>query len=128
MRGDRILPCEGRSAGLARSYVRETLGAWGQSQLADTAALLVSELVTNAVLHARTPLHLSLRLHPNRVRVEVGDGNPAQPAMQKPDPLSPGGRGLVLVDRLAPTWGVEERAAGKVVWFELPITVDCGSV
>jgi anti-sigma regulatory factor (Ser/Thr protein kinase) len=119
MQGDRALPCEARSAGIARRFVLDMLSRWGHFPNAETAALLVSELVTNAVLHARTPLHLSLRTTGGRIRVEVSDGDRERPTLRDPEPVSPGGRGLVLVDRLASAWGVEERPTGKVVWFEL---------
>lgn len=125
MRGDVSLPLEAKSVGLARRFVIGTLGRWGNSSSAETAALLVSELVTNAVLHAKDPLQVSLRMSGTTIRVEVSDGASERPALRPLDPTSPGGRGLVLVDRLANSWGVEDRAPGKVVWFELVGSPEC---
>jgi anti-sigma regulatory factor (Ser/Thr protein kinase) len=94
------------------------------SPLRDDAVLLVSEVVTNAVIHARTPLRLFLHDRPHLVRVEVEDASPDQPVTtttttSAPDALRASGRGLELVERLADAWGVESRRTGKVVWFEL---------
>lgn len=103
------------SAGLAREFVRATLTSWESSvDVADTV-LVVSELVTNVLLHAHgAPL---IRLLPavDGVRVEVCDDSP-QP------PLPARGLGLALVDSLATSWGSSPRGRGKAVWCELPAT------
>ena len=107
------------SAALARRFVDETFGQWACDALADTARLLVSELVTNAVLHARTDLTLVLRLVREGVRVEVHDGSPLPPVVRRYEDEAMTGRGLSLVDQLAGSWGVERSGDGKAVWFVL---------
>jgi anti-sigma regulatory factor (Ser/Thr protein kinase) len=83
--------------------------------------LLVSELVTNAVVHAGSPAVVRLDADVERIKVAVADRDPEKaPKMAEPEPLSPSGRGVLLVDRLASRWGVEPQRSGKVVWFELP--------
>ena len=83
--------------------------------------LLVSELVTNAVVHAGSPAVVRLDADPERIKVTVADRDPdKKPSMRVPDPTSPNGRGVLLVDRLAARWGVEPQRSGKLVWFELP--------
>ena len=89
----------------------------------ETAALLVSELATNAVVHASSDFAVTV-VYPTssgRVRVEVVDGVPGQPMPLRPPPTAPHGRGLLLVSSLAQEWGVEGagRRAGKTIWFEL---------
>jgi hypothetical protein len=103
------------SAGLAREFVRTTLTSWQSAVDADDAVLVVSELVTNVLLHAHgAPL---IRLLPtvDGVRVEVSDDSP-QP------PLPARGLGLALVEGLTTAWGSSPQGSGKVVWCELPAT------
>ena len=107
------------SAAAARRFVAETLGGWGCDVLVDTGRLLVSELVTNAILHARTTMTLVVRLRRTGVRVEVHDASPGAPVLRDYGDDAMTGRGLALVDELAESWGVERHADGKAVWFEL---------
>ena len=119
-----------RSAAEARGFVTSTLQDWELDGLADMAALLVSELVTNALLHARSSLVVQIMSGPAAVKVSVGDGSAALPQPRRdPDQeraqaaieLAEGGRGLVLVEAIADRWGVESQQAGKRVWFELDV-------
>ena len=105
--------------GVARRFVRTSLTEMDASML-DAVELLTSELVTNAVIHAGSEPRLGLVLHPDRIRVEVHDTDPRPPAQRDPDPASPGGRGLMLLEQLATSWGVDAADEGKVVWFEVP--------
>jgi len=87
----------------------------------DDLVLLVSELVTNAVVHAGSPAAVRLDADVERIKVAVADRDATRaPTMADPDPASSSGRGVRLVDRLATRWGVEPHSEGKVVWFELP--------
>ena len=88
-------------------------------EVAEDVLLLVSELVTNAVLHARSAVHLSAVVEPGRVLVAVGDDDPHHTPVQ-PDrgAMATSGRGMRLVELLASSWGVETSASSKVVWFE----------
>jgi anti-sigma regulatory factor (Ser/Thr protein kinase) len=117
-----MLPAAGQSPGLARQVAREVLASWQLTHLTDTAVLLISELVTNAVLHARTggsALALHLELHGVWLRIEVHDGDLRGPEPRVPSELDESGFGFVIVDALADKWGVRETAAGKAVWAEL---------
>lgn len=108
------------SAALARLFVERTLGEWGCDAFLDQSRLLVSELVTNAVLHARTDFELVVHMTPRGVRIEVADGSPAAPVVRRYEDEAMTGRGLALVEELAARWGVDEAPhGGKVVWFEL---------
>lgn len=107
------------SAADARRFLDQTLGGWNCNALLDASRLLVSELVTNAVLHARTDLELVLRLTPHGVRVEVHDSSAATPVPRRYDDDAMTGRGLALVEELAARWGVDAEGDGKSVWFEL---------
>jgi len=116
------LPAAGRAAGVARQVTRETLAAWRVAHLEETAVLLVSELVTNAVRHARTGrLAIALRLEaPGAwLRIEVHDADPHEPRPRTPGALDESGFGLLLIEALAGKWGVRQTAAGKAVWAEL---------
>jgi GAF domain-containing protein/anti-sigma regulatory factor (Ser/Thr protein kinase) len=85
------------------------------------AALLTSELVTNAVLHAATPMCVTLHILPDRIRVDVADGDPSFPAIKEYGQDAATGRGLTLFNTLASNWGVQAVDGGKIVWFELPV-------
>lgn len=104
----------------ARRFVDETLRRWRCAEALETIELLVSELVTNAVLHAESPAEVAVVLHPERIRIEVTDGSTALPQRREAAPVDPTGRGLALVEELATAWGVEVRDEGKTVWFEVP--------
>jgi anti-sigma regulatory factor (Ser/Thr protein kinase) len=112
-------PSHPSSAGKARRLVDTTLHEWRCDHYLEIASLLVSELVANAVLHAGTAIHVVIRLHANRLRVEVHDGDARLPAAKHYSPLSATGRGLLLVERMAHDWGTVPTHTGKVVWFEL---------
>jgi len=107
------------SAALARRFVDDTLGSWGCDPIAEAGRLLVSELVTNAVLHARTDISVVVTLLRGGVRVEVHDRSTAAPVVRHYEDEAMTGRGLALVDQLAARWGVDRRGDGKSVWFEL---------
>jgi PAS domain S-box-containing protein len=83
------------------------------------AELAVSEIVTNALVHAGTPVDVTTLVDELTVRVEVGDGSPHLPDARDYDDLAGTGRGLRLLDELVDVWGVTPRVDGKVVWFEL---------
>jgi anti-sigma regulatory factor (Ser/Thr protein kinase) len=111
------LPPHPASVGRARRFVAEQLAAIGISDESGDAELVTSELVTNAVIHART--HITVRVVPDAdgARVEVVDGSEQMPGPRLATVASRNGRGLTLVDHFAPSWGVERTTAGKVVWF-----------
>jgi PAS domain S-box-containing protein len=106
-----------KSASHARSLVRSTLVSWELAALVDTAELLVSELVTNAVRHARGEIELRLAKGGTLV-CEVADGDERMPRRYQADAADERGRGLMLVGELADDWGTRPTAHGKVVWFE----------
>ncbi|HLF41231.1 MAG TPA: ATP-binding protein [Acidimicrobiia bacterium] len=113
------LPAEPASTRRARRFVVEALSGWSCSHLSENAALLTSELVTNAVLHAHSEVDLRVTRTDGGVLIEVMDEDPS-PVEPSPAPLyATHGRGLVLVDALARDWGIEPRTPGKSVWFEL---------
>jgi PAS domain-containing protein/anti-sigma regulatory factor (Ser/Thr protein kinase) len=102
-----------------RGIVRATLADWGLDELVDTACLVVSELVANAVLHAGSGIVLDLHPVDGGVRVAVHDPDERQPQPQPLDPDSERGRGMHLVDGVATRWGVDTTSYGKRVWAEL---------
>jgi hypothetical protein len=104
----------------ARRLVTAQLGDWGVGHLSDTAELLVSEVVTNALRHTRGPLRLNLRLNDSRLLCEVEDTESADPVRNVADLDAEGGRGTELLDLLAAAWGSMLTGTGKTVWFELP--------
>jgi hypothetical protein len=100
--------------------VSDTVRGWGFGDLADSAELLVSEVVTNVVLHARTEGEAVIEALPSGVRIAVSDGDPTPPQLRRPTPSVPDGRGLEIVASVARRWGVDHTSQGaKVVWFEL---------
>ncbi len=103
----------------ARRFVRERLAVWEALEHIDAAALVASELVTNAVLHARTAITLRLQMHGGTIRIEVYDENPRLPVVAPCPPDATSGRGLALISATATAWGMENRGDGKVVWAEL---------
>lgn len=117
------LPASAASTPAARRWITERLADL-PSELVDTAVLLTSELVTNAILHAGTGVVLSIHRGPDRVRVDVADGSPVQPAVKGYGNDATIGRGLTLFDRLASAWGTRPIIPrGKIVWFELPVDI-----
>jgi anti-sigma regulatory factor (Ser/Thr protein kinase) len=116
------LPATSQAPGLARQAIREALPSWQLAQLEEAALLLVSELVTNAVRHARNEgrmIALRLETTAGGLRIEVHDGDSRWPQPGTPDDLDESGYGFVLVDALASTWGVTDLAVGKAVWAVL---------
>lgn len=107
------------SAGLARRFVARTLAGWGRDDVSDDVTLLVSELVTNAVLHARSDLLLVVVSERGRLRVEVQDASPAAPVPRAAAADAMTGRGMALVENLSAEWGVRRTSGGKGVWFTL---------
>ena len=121
----RLAP-EVRSAGSARRFVEATLAQWGARSQLDIVKLLVSELVTNAVVHAHSEAEVVVRLTSSAVRVEVLDRSRDLPVVRQPAPTDVSGRGLALVEALATAWGVRMLPEGKAVWFEVPLAADPG--
>jgi hypothetical protein len=120
-----LLPPEPASAPLARAFVRERLSGAVRDPIVDTAELCVSELVTNAVLHAGTPLKvvldwLPVPQEPEAVRLAVQDSSPVLPRRVPHTQTACTGRGLGLVATLSRAWGIDPLpGSGKAVWCEL---------
>jgi anti-sigma regulatory factor (Ser/Thr protein kinase) len=113
------LPADPSSVSKARRFVRAALDGAGGAEFDEGAVLLVSELVTNALLHARTGPEVILRLDGDSLWIGVRDGSPVVPAPKRYRVDAATGRGLQLVERIAARWGVDSDGSGKVVWFEL---------
>jgi MEDS: MEthanogen/methylotroph, DcmR Sensory domain/Histidine kinase-like ATPase domain len=108
-----------RSPALARQMVRDVLTDRHLPHLAEDAIIVVSELASNAVRHARSGFAVTLTSTPLGVRITVTDSSGQRPALHCAAPSDSAGRGLQLVDRLANRWGVAPGPAGKMVWAEL---------
>ncbi|MFF4898202.1 ATP-binding protein [Streptomyces sp. NPDC001068] len=113
------LPRELTSVRQARHLVATQLNDWDVTDLADTAELLVSELVTNALRHTRGPLRLNLQLRHFRLLCEVEDTETSSPTRGAADVDAENGRGIELLDLLADAWGSVRTATGKTMWFVL---------
>ncbi|KAA0940980.1 ATP-binding SpoIIE family protein phosphatase [Streptomyces apricus] len=110
-----------REAGRMRAAVREQLHTWGLASLADTAELLVSELVTNAVRHSHSrPVELRL-VRGDTLLCEVEDDDHTLPTLLSAGPLDDAGRGMRVVSTLAREWGTSRTGSGKTVWYELTL-------
>lgn len=104
---------------LARSFVTKVLQRWDRLDLVDDGAMVVSELATNAVVHAGSGFTVGLSRWDGRIRVEVVDSSREVPQLQEPGVTGPSKRGLYLVDAVAARWGHAVAAGGKVVWAEI---------
>jgi anti-sigma regulatory factor (Ser/Thr protein kinase) len=118
-----LLPPEPSSPQRARDFVAAAVEAWATPELREQARLLTSELVTNAVMHARTDVTVTVILDDARqaVRVTVADGSEVPPRRRPYGALATTGRGIAMVVKAAKNFGVDVRPGGKSVWFELPI-------
>lgn len=114
-----------RSVPLARRRLCETLAGWGLEGVVESASLVLSELLTNAVRHGRVPgreIETRFARLPGVLRIEVHDASAKRPIMGLPGECAAGGWGLPMVDVLAAQWGVSDRCgSGKVVWAELAV-------
>lgn len=115
----RLRPAAG-AARQARELVTEACARWDLPQLVGPACTVVTELVNNAVVHARTPMEVMLRLRERRLDISVRDGSTVAPTSRGPaSPTAPGGRGLMMVEAVAQRWGYTPLDGGKVVWAVL---------
>ncbi|MEV8565836.1 SpoIIE family protein phosphatase [Streptomyces sp. NPDC051322] len=107
----------------ARRQLRELLHDWADPEQADSAVLMVSEMMTNVLVHTDGDAVLSAEVSGEpgvrRLRVEVADASDELPHKRRPGELASSGRGLMLMEGLADRWGVDPRGSGKSTWFEL---------
>ncbi|MFJ9849315.1 SpoIIE family protein phosphatase [Streptomyces sp. NPDC101150] len=107
----------------ARAQIRDVLHDWADADQVDSAVLMVSEMITNVLMHtdgdALLVAEISGERGSRRIRVDVADGSDELPHRRSPGELASSGRGLVLLELLAGAWGVNPRGDGKSTWFEL---------
>ena len=122
-RAELMLPMATSAPAAARAFAQSSGCADHALDMLDDALLLISELVTNSVLHGGPPIVLAIECDGEGLHVRVRDGAPGAPVVRQGDEEAEGGRGMSLVDLLSDTWGVEPVAdahgVGKQVWFEL---------
>ena len=117
------LALDPRSAGDGRRFVTERAAEWGWADMVDELALVVTELVANAVVHAQSKCVLRMEARPEVMRIEVSDEGTGSPNPKAYDADSEHGRGLLLVSAISTAWGVHGTPSGsKVVWAELALT------
>jgi anti-sigma regulatory factor (Ser/Thr protein kinase) len=110
----------------ARRFLRDLLCRWEMPSLLDDLELLVTEVVTNALIHAHSDVDLRLRACADRIRVEVRDSDPYPPVPttllsdESSNREAESGRGLLIVEALAQAWGSSPAGRGKTTWFECP--------
>ena len=123
------LPSSVSSPQLARAFLRSALETWKLDGFGDVTELLVTELVTNVVTHVGEPMMLRVRRHALTMRVELDDPSSEIPVVRHPGSGDEHGRGVLLVDELANTWGIDTREGdGKTVWFELDVSTATAEV
>jgi anti-sigma regulatory factor (Ser/Thr protein kinase) len=118
------LPAQPRSVPSARAHVTQVLHEWGLAAMGEDAALIVSELVTNAITASASPLQLCVAADERWLLVVVSDASPRYPLRPGADPDAEGGRGLAAVEALSARWGwhpVTWNGLSKAVWAELTI-------
>lgn len=115
-----ILAPDAAAVATARRLVADLCRKVGiDEDASETAVLLTSETVTNAFTHGRSEARVTVRVSPERIRVEVGDDNSRHPHQAVRDHDALDGRGMTIVGILASAWGVTDDRYGKVVWFEV---------
>jgi two-component sensor histidine kinase len=115
----RAFPAELSSVAAARRFVRAALDGLPDDRR-DGLTLVVSELATNALLHAATGFEVTVRWN-GSVRIDVSDGSPTMPVRRPATPREVTGRGLQLVEELCSRWGADARDGGKSVWCEFDL-------
>jgi anti-sigma regulatory factor (Ser/Thr protein kinase) len=110
------LPAELSSIGDARRFLRSSLAAWGVDDFDLGGPQVLTELATNAALHARSAYTVHLVLEPGALLLEVTDSSPALPQHRHYGTDATTGRGIALVEALSTAWGVESSPTGKTVW------------
>lgn len=116
-RAELELPVSREAPALAREFLRGSTCAEHHSAVVDDAVLLVSELVTNSVLHGGPPLVVAVDCDEATLQVRVRDGSPALPTPRDAARSDENGRGLALVAEMSADWGVDTEEDGKHVWF-----------
>jgi DNA-binding NarL/FixJ family response regulator len=111
------------SSRAARRFMEETLAQWDCRELLDSVKLLVSELVTNAVVHADSEAEVAVILSGSALRVEVADNGSGTIEPREAADFDTSGRGMALVETMSSRWGTEPRpGGGRVTWFEIERT------
>nr|WP_277949991.1 ATP-binding protein [Bailinhaonella thermotolerans] len=113
------LPAGAEAVTRARELARATLARWGLEPATPEAVLLISELVTNALVHGRAPIHLHLSCdgNPRMLQCQVSDASPEEPRQHPADSGEPHGRGLMILAAIASSHGWHVVPGGKAVWF-----------
>ncbi|MCD7440371.1 SpoIIE family protein phosphatase [Streptomyces lincolnensis] len=119
-----VAQAEPERVAVARQQLRELLHDWASADQVDSAVLLLSETLTNVLVHTDADALLLAELRggvpgDRRLRVEVTDTSDDLPHKRRPGELASSGRGLMLIELLADAWGVDPRGEGKSIWFEL---------
>jgi anti-sigma regulatory factor (Ser/Thr protein kinase) len=116
-RAERELPVSREAPGLAREFLRNATCAEHHREVLEDAVLLVSELVTNSVLHGGPPVIVAVDCTGDALQVRVRDGSPYHPTPREAGQEDENGRGLALVAEMSHDWGVDPEPDGKHVWF-----------
>ncbi|OPG04543.1 phosphatase [Streptomyces sp. GKU 895] len=119
-----VAQAEPERVAVARAQLRELLHDWPSQDQVDSAVLLLSETLTNVLVHTDADALLLAEIHGDgpgtrRMRIEVTDTSDDLPHKRRPGELASSGRGLMLIELLADAWGVDPRGEGKSIWFEL---------
>jgi PAS domain S-box-containing protein len=124
LQSDRVatwdLPADPAAVGDARKEVGAKLAGWGLDDAIFVTELVVSELVTNAIRHAESPIQLRL-IRDRTLICEVSDGSSTAPHLRRAKAFDEGGRGLLLVSQLTERWGTRQTQHGKTIWAEQPL-------
>jgi anti-sigma regulatory factor (Ser/Thr protein kinase) len=119
VKSTREFACGAPSIAAARRFVRDILGDHPLTDI-EAVELMVSELATNSVKHARTGFEISITSREREIRVDVLDTGTGQPVLRTPADTEPSGRGLRIVKALSSDWGAVDLPGGNAVWFTLP--------
>lgn len=111
------LPVSPEAPALARTFLRTATCTEHHANVVDDAVLLVSELVTNSVLHGGPPVVVAVDCDDDSLQVRVRDGSPTMPSPRDAARDAESGRGLELVQTISDAWGVDPAPDGKNVWF-----------
>jgi anti-sigma regulatory factor (Ser/Thr protein kinase) len=118
-----VAQAEPERVAVARQQLRELLHDWPSEDQVDSAVLLLSEMLTNVLVHTDADALLLAEVRgeqgTRRMHVKVTDTSDDLPHVRRPGELASSGRGLVLIELLADTWGVDPQGEGKSIWFEL---------